>query len=237
MPIDSINKIWFLEKFDLIKELPLEVREKLDRCGVVHRNFKKEVVYFEDSTPDLIYFLKNGRVKISKISSDGKETTLYIVQAGEIFGEMSLMGGEKMNHRAEALDEILLCSFRKQDFADLLSEHPELSRRVYKRIGERLQIIEQKLADLVFKSAEERIISFLLEVAKPYLNESINEAYIKPFFTHEEVAHLTATSRQTVTTLLNELKKDELIKFWRNKLYVMDYTGLKRYLKAKSSAA
>lgn len=228
MPRIAVNKVWIFEQFNLLQELPPEALQLLDKCSVIHRNYKKEVVYLEDSSPDYVYFLKKGRIKVSKISSDGKETTLYVVQPGEIFGETALMGGEKRNHRAEALDEVMLCAFDKKQFTDLLAQFPELSRRVYKKIGERLQTIEQKLADLVFKGSDDRIVSFLVDIARPHLNPAIDEAYVKPFFTHEEVAHLTATSRQTVTTILNDLKKDGLIKFWRNKLYVVKFSELEQ---------
>lgn len=231
MAVDSINNVWFLEKFDLIRELPFEARMDLDKCAVVHNSYKREIIYFENSNPDYIYFLKKGRVKISKISSEGKETTLYIVQPGEVFGETAIMSGEKRNHRAEALDEILLCRFEKTAFVNILNSYSELSRRIYKRIGDRLQTVEQKLADLVFRGSEDRIVGFLVEVGKPHLKVSVDEAFIKPFFTHEEIAHLTATSRQTVTTVLNDLKKQGLIQFWRNKMYIKEYSALEARLK------
>lgn len=227
---DTISNLWFLEKFDLIKELPYEVRLELDRCGVLHQNLKKEVVYFEEDISDTVFFLKKGRIKVSRLTPDGKETALYLVRAGEIFGEMALMGEDRRTHRAEALDEIMLCSFKKDDFHRLLLKYPELSRRVMKKIGERQQIIEQRLADLVFRGADERIVRFLLEYARPHLRPEIDEAFVRPFFTHEEIAHLTATSRQTVNTVLNELREIGLLQFDRQKLYVKQFGALLKRL-------
>lgn len=227
---DTLQNIWYLEKFDLIKELPYEVRLELDRCGVFHQNFKKEIVYFEQDLSDTVFFLKKGRVKVSRLSPDGKETTLYLVQPGEIFGEMAIMGDERRTHRAEALDEIMLCSFKRDDFHRLLLKYPELSRRVFRKIGERQQVIEQRLADLVFRSSDDRIIHFLLDYARPHLVKEVDEAFVRPFFTHEEIAHLTATSRQTVTTLLNSLRDGGLIQFDKNKLYVKKFSGLERFI-------
>lgn len=225
---DSIKNLWLLEKFDLIKELPYDVRLELDRCGVLHRNLKHEVIYFEEDLSKTVFFLKRGRIKVSKRSPDGKETTLYLVQAGEIFGEMALLDDGKRTHRAEALDEVMLCSFNKKDFHQLLLKYPELSRRVYKKIGERQQIIEQKLADLVFRSAEDRITGFIADYARPHLKPEFDEAFVRPFFTHAEIAHLTATSRQTVNGVLNDLRDREVIQYDRHKLYVKVFSGLKR---------
>lgn len=223
----AVNKLWLFEKFDFYKEIPLEVRERLDDESVLHTCYKKETVYLQGADSDYIYFCKQGRVKISKTTADGKETTLYIIQPGEIFGELALIDTNVRSQRAEAIDnDVIVCSFNKQKFMSILDESPELSRRVYKKIGERLQTVEKKLSDLVFMTSEDRIINFLKEVGEPYLKPSVDESYIKPFFTHEEIAHLTATSRQTVTTVLNDLKKKEIISFSRNKMYIRQFSKL-----------
>lgn len=225
------SKLWYFEQFDLLSEVPEEIMQRIDDESSIHRTYKREPVYLENSDSSTIYFCKKGRVKISRTSPDGKETTLYIVQPGEIFGELSLVDDGKRTHSAEALDEeVIVCKFTTQKFQKILEENAELSREVYKRIGLRLRKIENKLSNLVFMTSEDRIITFLLEMGEPHLKKSVDEAYIKPFFTHEEISHLTATSRQTVTTVLNDLKKDGLIKFGRNKMYLRYYSKLKERL-------
>jgi CRP-like cAMP-binding protein len=231
---ELINKVWYFEQFDLLKEMPEPLMEKINDDSSIHTNYKKEVIYLQGDPSDYIYFLKKGRVKISKSAEEGKETTLYVVNPGELFGELSLVDAGKRTHRAEALDDdVLVCSFNKNKFLEIIGSHPELARQVYKRMGERMQVIEKKLSDLIFMTSEDRILSFLLEVGEPHLKKSVDEAYIKPFFTHEEIAHLTATSRQTVTTVLNELKKEEIIHFGRNKMYIKQFSTLKNKLEKK----
>lgn len=226
------TKLWYFEQFDMLKEVPMEVIDKMDAGSAINKTFKKEPIYLQDAPSNSIYFLKKGRIKISKTSPDGKETTLFVVKPGEIFGELALVDSGNRTHRAEALDEeVIVCVFTKDRFIQILDQHPELSRQVYKKIGERLKIIEKKLSDLVFMTSEQRIILFLIEMGEPVLKSSVDEAYIKPFFTHEEIAHLTATSRQTVTTVLNELKKDGIISFSRNKMYIKEFSKLKNLLK------
>ena len=228
---DEGSKLWYLEKLSLLEEMPLDLLKSMDTSSTLHKTYKREPIYVQNSASDTIFFCKKGRVKISRTSEDGKETTLYIVQPGEIFGELALVDSGRRTHRAEALDdEVIVCSFSKKRFEDILGTNAELSRKVYMRIGDRMRTIEQKLADLVFKGSEERIIKFLLDVGADKLRKSIDEAYIRPFFTHEEIAHLTATSRQTVTTTLNDLKKEGLITFSRNKMYIKQYSQLQKRL-------
>lgn len=224
------SKLWYFENINLLKELPQELLKRLDEESFLHSCYKKEPVYLQGSESEQIYFCKQGRVKISKIAADGKETTLYIVNAGEIFGELALVDETSRSQKAEALDnDVIVCSFYKKNFLTILDESPVLARKVYRQIGERLQTVEKKLSELVFLTSEDRVINFLREIGEPYLVKSIDEAFIKPFFTHEEIAHLTATSRQTVTTVLNDLKKEGILSFSRNKMYIRQFSQLKTH--------
>lgn len=223
------SKLWYLEHFDLLEELPEEAMKELNEMTIMHQCFKKEVIYFEDTYPDTIYFCKEGRVKISRTDESGRETTLYIVQPGQIFGEQALVGEDKRSHRAEALDDsVMICSIPRKEFEAFLDRHPDLSRKVYKSMGDRMRTVEQKLADIIFRGSEERIINFLYKMGSENQKPGgIDEAYIRPFFTHEEIAYLTATSRQTVTSVLNKLKSNDVLTYNYNKMYIKQLSWLK----------
>jgi CRP/FNR family cyclic AMP-dependent transcriptional regulator len=222
------SKLWYFEQFDIFDELNEEQLEQLGALAHLHQCYRKEIIYFEDTHSDTIYLCKEGRVKITKVDPSGKETTLYIVQPGQIFGELALVDEDRRTHRAEALDsEVLICSFLRASLQEFLAQCPQLTRKVYKSIGERMHKVEQKLADMVFKGSEERIIRFLIEIGSENMKPGVDEAYIRPFFTHEELAYLTATSRQTVTSLLNKLKDQELLSYHYKKMYIKDFSRLK----------
>lgn len=225
------DKIWYLENFDLFRELPKQAMKELMDITIMQSCIKKEVIYFENSQSDNVYMCKEGRVKISRTSPEGKETTLYIVQPGQIFGELALVDPGQRSHRAEALDNnVLICLTARKRFEGFLEEYPEVSRKVYKSLGERMRTVEQKLVDMVFRGSEERILNFLVKIGEENKKIAVDEAYIKPFFTHEEIAYLTATSRQTVTTILNDLKKEDILSYKYNKMYIKDFTALKNKL-------
>lgn len=226
------NKLWHLENLDIFSELPQEALKELREITVMQNCSKKEIIYFENTKSDTVYLLKKGRVKISRTSPDGKVTTLYIVTPGQLFGEFALVDPEKRTHRAEALDkEVLICSTPRHKFEAFLDRHPQISRKVYKTLGERMKLVEQKLADMVFRGSEERVLHFLVEIGEDNKKQGVDEAYIRPFFTHEEIAYLTATSRQTVTTILNDLKNEEILSYKYNKMYIKQFSVLKDKLK------
>jgi CRP-like cAMP-binding protein len=222
------SKLWYFEQFDIFAELNEDQKKELGELAHLHQCYRKEIIFFEDTHSDTIYLCKEGRVKITKVDPSGKETTLYIVEPGQIFGELALVDEDKRAHRAEALDsEVLICSFHRDKLEEFLARCPQLTRKVYKSMGERMRKIEQKLADMVFRGSEERIIQFLVDIGSENMKPGVDEAYIRPFFTHEELAYLTATSRQTVTSTLNDLKERDLLSYRYNKMYIKDFSRLK----------
>lgn len=230
------DKVWYLENFSLFEELPQEALKELKGITVMQECNKRDVIYLEESESDIVYLCKEGRVKISRTSPEGKETTLYIVGPGQIFGEMALVGETQRSHRAEALDRtVLICSTPRHKFEAFLDRYPQVSRKVNKTIGERMRTIEKRFADMVFKGSEERVIGFLAEIGEQNKKAGVDEAYIRPFFTHEELAYLTATSRQTVTTILNELRDKEILTYKFNKMYIKDFSGLKKLAEVRGN--
>ena len=109
----------------------------------------------------------------------------------------------------------------------LLDVLHNLSLKITKLIGFRLQRIERRLESLVFKDARSRIIDFIVDMGKENGKPIGKEILVKHFLTHQDIANLTATSRQTVTTILNELKESDLIHLERNQFLIRDIDQLK----------
>jgi len=101
-----------------------------------------------------------------------------------------------------------------------------LSRRIQTHIGKRVQEVESKIEDLVFKDARERVVTFLKQYITRFGKQLVDLWEVRPFLTHQEIAELTATSRQTVNTILNELKSAGKIDFTRQYLRVQNLQEL-----------
>jgi len=222
------TKIWHLENFNLFDTL--SAYEKIEMSTKAkHSNIKKnEYIYFPEDPSSSIFFLKKGRVKIGSYSDNGKEIIKAILNPGEVFGELSLIGQEKRNDFAISLDNgLVVCSLAMKDMEKMIEKNPLIGIKVTKLIGFRLQKIERRFESLVFKDARTRIVDFIVELGREKGKEIGKEIWVKHNLTHMDIANLTATSRQTVTTILNELKEKNAIHLERNKFLIRDIDTLK----------
>lgn len=221
------TKLWYLQNFNLLQGLDKLTMKDLSERTHMHKNTKKEIIYFPDEPSDTIYFLKEGKIKISRITEDGRSTKLQLLGPGEIFGESALLGQEKHENIAEVVEDSLVCSINKNMFQELLHDNPKLNLSLNKFIGFRLRKIETHVEDLVFKNAQDRVVSFLKRYVNTFGKEMVDGVRVRPFLTHQEIADLTATARQTVNTVLNNLVKENLIKYSRQYLHVFDSAWVK----------
>ncbi len=223
------SSIWYFENIDLYKIFcPHVVKEKKD--DHVFQSYKKDqFIYFSDEPSSHVYLVASGRVKIGSYSDDGKEIIKAVLQRGEIFGEMAILGQEKRTDFAQAMDnDTSICPMSIEDMEELMKENKELSIKMRKLVGLRLQKAERKIESLVFKDARTRIIEYLSDLAQEKGQKVGFEILVKSFFTHQDIANMTATSRQTVTTILNELREHNLINFDRRRLLVRDLDKLRQ---------
>ena len=222
------TKLWHLENFNLFKTLSAFELVKMS-TKVKHNKMKKdEYIYFPEDPSSSIFFLKKGRVKIGSYSDSGKEIIKAILNPGEVFGELSLVGQEKRNDFAIALDNnLIVCSLGISEMEKMIETNPLIGIKVTKLIGFRLQKIERRFESLVFKDARTRIIDFIIELGREKGKEIGKEVLVKHNLTQMDMANLTATSRQTVTTVLNELKEQNLIHLERNQFLIRDIDNLK----------
>lgn len=222
------NNIWYLEEVNLFNIMcPHKTRGMADTH--VFTNYgKSDFIYFPDDKANAIYMIADGRVKIGSYLEDGKEVVKAILSRGEIFGELALTGEERRTDFAQAMDEnVSICPISIEDMQDLMKENQELALKIYKLIGLRIRKLERKIEALVFKDARTRIIDFLHEAAAWKGKKVGFETMIPTKLTHKDIASLTGTSRQTVTTILNELKEKNLINFDRRKILIRDLEKLK----------
>ena len=222
------TKIWHLENFNLFKTLSAFEKVKMS-TRVKHSKMKKnDYIYFPEEPSSSIFFLKKGRVKIGTYSDNGKEIIKAILNPGEVFGELSLVGQEKRNDFAISLDnDLVVCSLSMGDMEEMIEKNPMIGIKVTKLIGFRLQKIERRFESLVFKDARTRIVDFIVDLGKEQGKTIGKEVLVKHNLTHMDIANLTATSRQTVTTILNELKEKEQLHLERNQFLIRDIDNLK----------
>jgi CRP-like cAMP-binding protein len=165
-------------------------------------------------------------VKIGTYGDSGKEITKTILAKGEVFGELAIVGEHKRRDFAYAMETTTVCILSIDEMKSLMKDHNGLTLFIMKILGSRVLEMEQRLESLVFKDSRSRIVEFLLDLVKKKGQRVGYEWVVRKFITHQEIANLTATSRQTVTTVLNELRTKNLLTFNRKRLLVRDLDQL-----------
>ena len=221
----SAKQVLLSSSFD-IKDLFLTNTSYLSNASAPKRYKRGAPVYLQAEEANKIFYLAKGKVKISTYSSTGKEMTKRFVNEGEIFGELALLGSEKHGDFAFAFENAVVYSIPVKELEHKMQHSPSLSLFIINKLGSILIKTEKRIEALVFQSSRERIIDFLKNLAKEKGIRIGYEILVRDWLTHQEIANLTATSRQTVTTILNELRNDNLIYFTRSKLLIRDLAKL-----------
>ena len=226
--MSNTASLWYFESVNLFDVLCPHKTKVMDQKHEF-RSFKKDqFIYIPNEEASHIYMIAQGRVKIGHYLEDGHEVVSAILTTGEIFGELALAGEEKRRDFAQVMDnDTEICPLSIDELKSLMKEDKELSFRLLKLVGLRLMRLERKLELLVFKDARTRIIEFLKDAASWKGKKVGFETMIPTKLTHKDIASLTGTSRQTVTTILNELKEQNLIYFDRKKILIRDLANLK----------
>jgi CRP-like cAMP-binding protein len=227
MIADGIKpKVWYFENLNVFQALCLEERKRLASRAYQWHAAKGEAVFLPGQPANTVYILKEGRVKIASCAVDGREHIISILHPGEIFGELALAEEGKRNSLAVTLEPSFICAVALDHFREVLRENPTFNLQMVKLIGRRLSKVQSRLTALCFKSASERIRSFIADLAADYGRRIGQEIEVKLHLKHEEIAQLTATSRQTVTSLLNELSRQNIILYDRRRILIRDLEAL-----------
>lgn len=221
------SKLWYLENFNLFSNLDQSKMMELNQMISDHNIKSDEPIYFANEPSKTIYFLKTGRVKINKYLSDGSEKIIAIINPGEIFGEMAYLDEDQRTDYAVTVESSLICAINKNDLASFIEKNPELNLRLTKLLGLKLRSFSERIEDLIFKDANQRVASFILRYAEKNGKKVGDQIFVKPFLKHQNIGELTACSRQTVNYILTDLRNRGIIDFDRSKLIINNISELK----------
>ncbi len=225
--MDTSNKIQFFGRIPLLNVLNAGELEQLAAIAHYRRAPKFQFIFMPDEPADHLYFLLRGRVKTGTFSVDGREVIKEILQPETLFGDLALAGETIRSEFAQALhDEAEYLAIKVPEFQQLMQQNQRLIFACLYHLSQRLQRVEDRLAKLVLKDARERIIEFLIETAGREGRRVGYETLVKHHLTQQDIANLTGTSRQTVTSVLNDLRKSNLIYFNRNSILIRDIEKL-----------
>ena len=195
------------------------------------RKERGEFVYMPGDRANSVYFLKKGRIKLSVLSGSGKEIAIDIIQAGEMFGEFALIDESFRSNMTQALDDVTILVFKKQDFVSLLKSQSKLALNYIRMVGDRRRRMEKKLSDITSKEVPARVCELLHELSASAPPAGAGHQRLIPLM-HQDVASLIGASRQTTTSILNDLMRRGFIELGRGWIRIKSLTDLQRYISA-----
>ncbi len=221
------QQLWYLENID-VGDIFCDTKmgEHMEHSSM--KSFKKnDYVYFPDDSSDKIFFIAEGSIKVGSMNDQGKEITKAILGKGEVFGELSIIGESSRRDFAVAMENTNVCIVSTEQMKTLIKDHNALSLFFMKLMGSKVLEMEKRLESLVFKDSKTRILEFIVDQVGTRGQQVGYEWVIRNQLTHQEMANICATSRQTVTTLLNELRNKNIITFDRRRMLIRDLEKLK----------
>ena len=198
----------------------------------MNRFRRGEKIFLPGDPSDCVYFVITGKVKIGIVNEEQKSITKAILGVGEVFGEMALTGEAVRRDSATALEDTMIRTLSSADMLLLLQGRPELTMYLMQLIAARQVEAERRLESLVFRDSRSRIVECLVTMTDQKAQRVGFEWVLRNPVTHQEIANMTATSRQTVTTTLNDLRAMKLLKFNRKQLLIRDLDGLRAQIRA-----
>lgn len=224
------DRLVMLSEIDIFADLsPAEV-EEIGKAAPMRVYEAGALLYSPHNRIEALFILKGGRIRIFRLSADGRVLSTAIIAPGTIFGEMVLLGQQMYDNYAEALDEALVCVMNRADVHRFLLSDPRISMRIAEILGRRLKAMEQQYTDAVFKSVPQRIAATLCTLGdraeglrRP---GRIGGGPSQVLLTHEQVAALVGTSRETATKALGDFAEQGLVKLGRGRIVILDRARL-----------
>lgn len=220
------TKYWFLRNHKLFSVLNRDEMQEICLISNFKTAKKGEIIYFSHDDLQRVYSLKKGIIKIVETNEDGSETIKDVLQAGDLFGQVALDSQEINEFAVVMSDYVTICSFKIEDFESVISKNPALAISYTKLVGLRFKRLQNRYANLVSKDVKTRLRIFLKEWATKESNGATKDIVIKNYLTHQDIASLICSTRQTVTQLLNDLKTNGLVDYTRTEILIADLTKL-----------
>ena len=220
------DKYWFLKRCDLFERLSAERLKQVERRAKSRTFAAKSPIYLPADDSEAVLMLASGRVKLCNFTADGKQSILTFIEAGELFGELAIIESGQRDEYAEAVEKSTVILIPADEINSLIEEFPHVSLGVTKLMGLRRRRIERRLKYLLFNSNRDRLAHLLLELSEQYGKVASNGVELAIKLSHQDLANVIGSTRETVTLMLGELQNEKLISTGRRKIVLTNIEKL-----------
>jgi CRP/FNR family cyclic AMP-dependent transcriptional regulator len=201
----------FFRKFALFAELDERELSSIAAVAKTRRYAKDDTVFHADESGDIFCLIREGRVKVTMISPEGKEIILSLLGPGDFFGEMALLDDEPRSATVVATESLELVTIWRSDFLQILSENFSITKKVLAELSRRLRSASNRIESLATMDVYGRLARFFLDQARTN-GKVLDSGYVavtRP--THQAIANMIGTSRETVSRLIHDLMRQGLL--------------------------
>jgi CRP-like cAMP-binding protein len=217
----------FLTYVPIFSELENDALEKIEKIGSRKAYTKNDVILMEEDAGTALFVIVKGKVKVSRNSNDGREVILTILGESDFFGEMAILDGLTRSATVTAIDESELFLIQRNDFLNLLYEHPEVSVALLQELTRRLRNADMKIKALSLKDAEGKVATVILQLADDIGKIKQGVVEIEKLPLQQDLANMAGTSRETISRTLHSFAKKGYVEMEGNKLRILDYEKFK----------
>jgi CRP-like cAMP-binding protein len=225
--VDEKRTLWFLRKVTLFVDLPQQALVELLPHLETREARRRDPIYGSLEPSRSVLLVHGGRVRLSKVSADGKELTLAYRGPGELFGEQALLGEVPRGEAAEAVETALLSVVNREAFDALIRREASLGYKLSRMIEQRRRELELRLETLVWKDVHAKLAELLLGLGREHGIEDSRGTLLSLKITHQELANLIGSTRETVSLTLSQFKRSGLILMDERKIILKDLDGLR----------
>lgn len=225
------GKLWFLQRCHLFEQLRAQEIAQLEARSLVRTLPRNTSIYLPTDQGQAVFLVAEGRVKIFHLTPDGKQSILAFVNTGELFGELALLDSGPRDEFAETIERSTIVLIPRDALDGLLQQRPDLALGITKLIGLRRRRIERRLKNLLYLPSRDRLCFLLLELAEQYgvgrpdsRDGPAVELSIR--LSHQDLANLIGSTRETITVLLGELQQEGLLAVGRKSMRINDLPRL-----------
>jgi len=224
---DAQHPLALIRKCDVLSESSNEALERLLTGVTVGAYRPRQVIYLPGDRAQGVHFLTSGRIKISKVTRDGKELTLAYRSEGDFFGEPCLLEGGPREEMAEAMDASTTVEVSREAVDELLRSDGRAAYKFGRALITRRKDLEARVEQLIFKDVGSKLAELLLSLGQEHGVSDQRGLVVGLKITHQEMANLIGSTRETVSLTLSQFKRKGFIETEGRKVILADREGLR----------
>jgi CRP/FNR family transcriptional regulator len=224
------DNLYYLKNIPLFNALNNEQLKAMN-CRVIEREYKKGRIIFMDGEPgEAIYFLKDGLIKLSKQTIDGREHILHLVHPGDVFAEVVIFDSGSYPATAEVIEDASVGFIRNEDMFAVISAYSDTAVAMLKIMARRLRDAQEKVMNLALNDTARRLALVILGLAEERGIQNASGTVIPVQLTNQELANLIGTSRETVSRIINSFKRSGTMEIDRQQIILYKKEKLRELL-------